>query len=82
MLKTILSLIILALAFPIGYLLARLTREELVSGRIWFKLIVFISSISAIIFLFYNLAVSLTLVFISIVSLISLIKSYNRKFIK
>ncbi len=82
MIQIILIIVILLLAFPLGYLLAYLARDELVEGRKWFKLLAFVSGIFAIIFLFFSLATSLTLVFISIVSLISLIKSYDKKFVK
>ena len=73
---------ILILAFPVGYLLAWLARDELVAGRRWFKIIVLISSLSAIISVFFNITIALTLAFISIVTIISLIKSYDKKFVK
>jgi len=82
MLKILLIMIILILAIPLGYLLACLCRDELVEGRKWFKLLAFVSGIFAIIFLFFDLGVALTLVFISTVSLISLVKSYDKKFVK
>ena len=82
MLQQILVVGLLILAFPIGYLLAYLTREELVSGRKYFKLLCLISSILAVVFLFYNYIISLSLIFISIVSLISISKSYDKKFVK
>ena len=78
----LLEILILVLAFPIGYLLAWLARDELVAGRKWFKIIVLASSISAIIFVFFNLTIALALAFISIVTIISLIKSYDKKFVK
>jgi len=82
MIQAILILLILLFAIPSGYLLAYLCRDELVVGRKYFKLLTFISSLPAIIFLFFNLNIALTLIFISIVSSISLIKSYDKKFVK
>ena len=76
------EMIILVLAFPIGYLLAYLTRDELKQGRKWFKLIILISAAGSIIFLWSNLTISLTLAFISIATIICLIKSYDKKFVK
>tara|TARA_Y100000310_G_C20503734_1_gene725330 strand:- start:36 stop:284 length:249 start_codon:yes stop_codon:yes gene_type:complete len=82
MLQILLILFIILLGIPLGYLLAYLTRDELVSGRKYFKLLVLISSILTIVFLFINPVVALSLIFISIVSIVSLIKSYDKKFIK
>jgi predicted membrane protein len=80
--QILLTILVLILAFPSGYLLAYLCKDELIDGRKWFKLLALISTILVVIFLFFNLTIALTLIFISIVSLISLIKSYNRKFLK
>jgi hypothetical protein len=77
-----LAVLVLVLAFPTGYLLAYLTRDELVQGRNWFKIIVLISAVSSIVFIFFNLTISLTLVFASIATIICLIKSYDKKFVK
>jgi len=41
--KLLIGVVFLALAFPIGDILARKTKEELKQGRIWFKLIVYAS---------------------------------------
>lgn len=82
MLKEILAILVLLLAFPSGYLLAYLCRDELLEGRKWFKLLAFLSFILAIVFLFFDLTATLTCIFISIVSIISLIKSYDKKFAK
>ena len=78
MLTILLAILILILSFPSGYLLAYLCKDELVQGRKWFKLLALISSILAIVFLFFNLTVTLTCIFIIIVSLISLAKSYQK----
>ena len=82
MIKELLITIVLILGFPAGYLLAYLCKEELVSGRKWFLAIMIISIISGIIFLFFNLVASLTSFFIAIVSFVSLIKSYDKRFTK
>ena len=42
---------ILALGIPIGKILAYSTKEELKPGKKWFKLLVIISSVGAIVFL-------------------------------
>ncbi len=78
MLKILLAILILILSFPSGYLLAYLCRDELIAGRKWFKLLALISFILAIVFLFFNLTIALACIFISIVSLISLSKSYQK----
>ena len=82
MLTILLAILILISSFPSGYLLAYLCKDELVQGRKWFKLLALISSLLAIVFLFFNLTIALTLIFIAIVSLISLAKSWDKKFTK
>ncbi|MBM3234120.1 hypothetical protein FJZ19_03425 [Candidatus Pacearchaeota archaeon] len=79
---TLLVLILLT-SFPAGYLLAHLCRDELVPGRKWFKLISVVSLLTALIMLFVykNFPVILTLIYICIISLISLYLSYNKKFL-
>ncbi len=47
----LLAIAFLALGVPIGNFLAKTTREELRSGKKYFKLIVILSSIGAIVFL-------------------------------
>lgn len=42
-----LAIIFLVLGIPIGNLLAKITKEELKSGKKWFKLLIFISLVSA-----------------------------------
>ncbi|MCK9568257.1 hypothetical protein M0R72_04880 [Candidatus Pacearchaeota archaeon] len=43
---------VLVLGIPIGNFLARMTKEELKSGKKWFKLLIFVSLISSIISFF------------------------------
>lgn len=76
----LLDWIILVLAIPSGYLIAWLARDELIAGRIWFKVLIGISLICAGVFLFFGKSyMALTVIFIAIVSGISLIKSYDKK---
>ena len=78
--KMLLEILILIASFPIGYLLAYTTKEELFSGRKWFKIIILLLIILSIIFLIINkIAVFYTLLFILIVVLISFIKSFDKK---
>ncbi len=45
----IIGILILALGFPIGSWLAKITKDELKSGQKWFRLLIIISSIGAIV---------------------------------
>jgi len=47
-----LAIIFLILGIPIGNFLAKITKEELKSGKKWFKLLIFISLIGAFISFF------------------------------
>lgn len=83
MLKEIFILILLALSIPIGYLIAYMARDELIIGRKWIGLLAIISAPLFFVFIFtQNYAISSTLVFIFIVSYISLIKSKDKKWTK
>ena len=46
--KFAIGIVVLILGFPLGSLLARMTKEELPSGQKWFKGIIFISLIGSI----------------------------------
>lgn len=71
----IIGILILFLGIPIGSYLAKATKEELPSGKKWFKLIVLISLISSIIsFILKNDALLFTFLFIAIVTSRSLKK--------
>ena len=50
----IIGLVILVLCFPLGIYLARITREELDLGQRWFRLIVALSFIGAILGLVWS----------------------------
>ena len=47
--KIVIGVLVLALAIPLGTLLAKLTNEELKSGQKWFRLIIVLGLIGAII---------------------------------
>lgn len=75
LIQFIIGIIMLILGFPIGNFLAKKTKEELKAGQKYFKLILLISSISAIISLFIrNDALMFSFLFIFIVTSRSLIK--------
>lgn len=82
--QVILLFIILATAFPLGYLLAWICRDELVNGRRYFKIIMRASVILVwvLALAWNNLAVTGTLAYIAIVSYISLAKSWDKKFVR
>ncbi|MBI5804020.1 hypothetical protein HY450_02140 [Candidatus Pacearchaeota archaeon] len=71
------ELIVLLLAFPLGYLISWMTKEELVSGRKWFKVLIILSvAVGGWFALLGNFVVTLTSGFVLIVSLVSLMESY------
>jgi len=79
----LLDWIILILAIPSGYLIAWLARDELIQGRFWFKVLIYLSLIIGVIFYFLErFYISLTMGFIIVVSAISLRKSYDKKWVK
>ncbi len=76
----IIEIILLLLAIPTGFLIAWLARDELVSGRKWFRVLIVVS----VLVIIWSWLTSLiyivwTMGFILIVALISLIKSKDRK---
>lgn len=69
------EIILLLLAIPTGLLVAWLAKDELKSGRKWFKALVIASLALTLFFWIFGFAyISLTLAFIAIVSLVSLVK--------
>jgi hypothetical protein len=71
----ILGIILLVLGIPIGNVLAKMTKEELKGGRKYFKLLIILSLIGALIFLIIrNDALLFALLFIAIVTSRSLKK--------
>jgi hypothetical protein len=73
--QIIIGVVLLALGIPIGNLLAKVTKEELKSGRKYFKILIILSLIGAIAFLILGNDVLLfSLLFIAIVTSRSLKK--------
>jgi hypothetical protein len=71
----ILGAILLVLGIPIGNILAKMTKEELKSGKKWFKLLILFSLIGAIVFLILkNDALLFVFLFIAVVTSRSLKK--------
>ncbi|MCK5624902.1 hypothetical protein KAI04_03615 [Candidatus Pacearchaeota archaeon] len=50
--KLLIGVAFLVLAFPIGNILAKKTKEELKSGKKWFKIIVYISLMGGVLGIF------------------------------
>lgn len=48
MIKEIISIIIALLGFPIGLVIARLTREELKPGKVWFMILAIAAAIAVV----------------------------------
>ena len=82
----ILYIIILLLAFPAGYLLAYLARDELKAGKKWFMLLALASLVSSVILSFtdfsFKLPAILSLFFIVVIALMALWKSHDKRFVK
>ena len=79
----ILQIATLILAVPVGYWIAWFARDELVSGRNWFKLLIVLAFANAVVFsTLEQTYVVLTSAFIAIVSGISLWKSFDKKWVK
>ena len=79
----IIELIILILSIPCGLLLAWLSRDELIYGRIWFKKItIFFAILSVFFYIYGKKDYGFTSLFISITVMISHIKSFDKIWIK
>jgi len=69
LIKLVIGIAFLALGIPIGNFLAKITKEELKSGRKWFKLIVLLSLIfGAVGLIIGNDVLLFSLFFIAIVA--------------
>ena len=75
-------LLILILAYPVGLLIAWLARDELIDGFIYIKALTLLSFVLAIVFSFYDEVAAVSLGFIAIVSYISVIKRYDKRWAK
>jgi len=74
------EILVLLLALPSGFLLAYLANDELIQGRKWFKVLIILFVILGSWFYLADFkAITYTSGFIIIVSFISLIKSYDKK---
>ena len=72
----VLTLIVLVLAVPVGFLVSWFARDELVPGRVWLRMLVIVSVASVLWFwLTKSPAEALTSLFILIVSSVGLVKS-------
>ncbi len=72
-------LLILILAIPTGLVIAKLARDELIDGFVYIKLLCEISFVLVMVFSFYDEVITVSLGFIAIVSYISVIKRYDKR---
>lgn len=78
MLVGLMSVLILLTAIPVGLILAWSTKEELFEGRKWFRIIVSIALVISIIsFAIKNYILGFTLLYIAIVTFVSLVISHK-----
>lgn len=75
-------LLILVLAIPTGFVIAKLAHDELIQGFVYIKTLTIISFVLMAVFSFYNEIITVSLGFISIVSYISVIKRYDTAWAK
>ena len=79
----ILEIIVLLFAFPIGYLIAWLAKDELIIGRNWFYLIIVLSFFVGIWFYFIRFPEGTwTAVFMIISCFVSLVKRRDKNWTK
>lgn len=81
--EMLLEIIILLIGIPVGFLIAYLTKDELVAGRKWFKVLIIVFVLVGIwsVLTGWNV-VAWTSAFIVVVSLVSFVKSWNKKWVK
>ena len=78
--KFLIGIVVVILGFPIGYFLAKIAKDELRAGQCWFKLIIIICFIGAILSLIFKKDYLLfTFLFIAIVTSKSLIVKKRKK---
>jgi len=79
----LLEIIAVLLAIPVGYLIAYMASDELIQGRIWFRTLLTIGAILAVWFYLARIYyLSLTCVFIFIISFITYTKGFDEKWTK
>jgi ABC-type antimicrobial peptide transport system permease subunit len=66
-------------SIPVGYLLSYVCRDEIEKRRKWYLSLGIFSLLASLILLSFNKAISLTLIYIAIVSFITLFKIYKNK---
>ncbi len=77
------ELLIILSAIPLGYLLAWLSREELVPGRAWFRRLMVVSLVIGGMLLLYGQPEGLTMgVFLAILAFIAYIQSFKASWTK
>ncbi|NCO11162.1 hypothetical protein CO038_00305 [Candidatus Pacearchaeota archaeon CG_4_9_14_0_2_um_filter_39_13] len=75
--------ILLLTAFPVGFLIAWFSRDELANGRKWLKIIMIVSAIFIIGFWLTGWKTgSWTFGYLLILALVGLMKSHDRKWTK
>lgn len=72
-------LLILILAIPTGFVIARLAHDELIQGFNYIKLLTEISFVLMMVFSFYDEVITISLGFMAIVSYVSLLKRYDNR---
>lgn len=80
----ILAIIVALLGYPLGLILAKITKEELKTGKKWFRLIIAVCVIAIVVSVIFTggktfLFLILSFVFIILVTLPSLIKKEKQK---
>jgi hypothetical protein len=77
------GIIILVLGIPVGFLIAWMCRDELVVGRKWFKILTVAGFVIGLFFWFIGeRVVAWTCGFVMVVSFVSYVKSFDKKWIK
>ncbi len=68
-------------SIPVGFLIAWLARDELLQGRLYISLLLYVSFFLSLVF-YRSAVLVLSCGFIAVVSWISLLKSYDSRWIK
>lgn len=82
-LEIILNALMLLTAVPVGYILAWLCKDE-IKYREWFYLIFYGFIVAGVIYssIYFNVSIVLAFVYMTIVTVISLRKGRDKKFVK
>jgi hypothetical protein len=82
-LQEVLNIVLILLAFPVGYWIAYMARDELIVGRRWFRTLMILSAFVGIWFYLSGiLYISLSCLFIFVISLIAYYKSFDKRWTK